>query len=129
MAGEHNIAMEAEGQLIYVFEDGVQYYRSFKPRDFTELIIVHDVEDTASLSDEEKSWHERILERFLMAYRAFTGDISAQSPTISRTIILSSAPAFTNIPRKSFAFRNTKRITNPGGSRHSCRSLTTRDQY
>jgi hypothetical protein len=80
MADEHNIAMESEGQLIYIFEDGVQYYRLFKPRDFTEILIVHDVEDTANLTDEEKSRHERIAERFLMAYRAFTGDISVRMP-------------------------------------------------
>jgi hypothetical protein len=80
MATEHNMAMESEGQLIYVFEDGVQYYRLFRPRDFTEIFIVHDVEDTANLTDEEKSRHERIAERFLMAYRAFTGDISVRMP-------------------------------------------------
>ena len=80
MADEHNIAVESEGQLIYVFEDGVQYYRLFKPRNFTEIFIVYDVEDTTNLTDEEKSRHERIAERFLMAYRAFTGDISVRMP-------------------------------------------------
>lgn len=80
MADEHNIAMESDGQLIYVFEDGVQYYRVFKPRSFTELFIVHEVEDTANLTDEEKSRHERIAERFLMAYRALTGDVSVRMP-------------------------------------------------
>jgi hypothetical protein len=80
MADEHNIAMESEGQLIYVFEDGVRYYRLFKPRNFTEILIVHDVEDTANLTDEEKSRHKGIAERFLTAYRAFTGDISVRMP-------------------------------------------------
>jgi hypothetical protein len=80
MADEHNIAREREGELIYVFEDGVQYYRVFKPRNFTELFIVHEVEDTANLTDEEKLRHELVLDRFLMAYRAFTGDVSVRMP-------------------------------------------------
>jgi hypothetical protein len=107
MAEEHNIAMESEGQLIYVFEDGVQYYRLFKPRNFTEIFIVHDVEDTTNLTDEEKSRHERIAERFLMAYRAFTGDISVRIRMILAPITLSSVPAFTSTPRKNFALPNT----------------------
>src|ERR1035437_2675944 len=75
---EHCIALEGNGQLVYVFEDGVQYYRFFRPRDFTELFIVFEVEDVANITDEEKSRHERILDQFLLAYRAFTGDVTVR---------------------------------------------------
>src|SRR5690349_1091358 len=44
MPTEGCIGIEGNGQLIYVFEDGMQYYRLFRPRDFTEVFIVHEVE-------------------------------------------------------------------------------------
>src|SRR5438874_1249379 len=37
MPTEGCIALQGNGQLIYVLEDGVQYYRVFRPRNFTEL--------------------------------------------------------------------------------------------
>src|SRR6266852_4648090 len=80
MPTEGCIAIEGNGQLIYVFEDGVQYYRLFRPRDYTEVFIVYEVADTANITDEEKSRHELILERFLIAYRAFTGDVTIRMP-------------------------------------------------
>jgi hypothetical protein len=81
MPDERNVAMEGKGQLIYIFEDGAQYYRLFRPRYFAELFIVHEVEDTANLTGEERSRHEHILERFITAYRAFTGDVSVRLPS------------------------------------------------
>jgi hypothetical protein len=78
MPTEHCIALEANQQLIYVFEDGVQYYRFFRPRNFTELFVTFEVEDTTNITDEEKSRHERILDQFLLAYRAFTGDVTVR---------------------------------------------------
>jgi hypothetical protein len=72
------IALEGNGQLLYVLEDGVQYYRLFRPRNFTELFIAFEVEDIASITDEQKSRHEQILDQFLLAYRAFTGDVAVR---------------------------------------------------
>jgi hypothetical protein len=80
MPARDRIALDANGQLIYVFEDGVQYYRLFKPRAFTELFIQYDVEDTGNLTEEEKTRHGRVLERFILAYRAFTGDVTIRMP-------------------------------------------------
>lgn len=78
MPTEHCIALEGNGQLIYVLEDGVQYYRFFRPRNFTELFIIFEVEDIANITDEQRSRHERILDQFLLAYRAFTGDVTVR---------------------------------------------------
>jgi hypothetical protein len=78
MPTEHCIALEANQQLIYVFEDGVQYYRFFRPRNFTELFVTFEVEDIANITDEQRSRHERILDQFLLAYRAFTGDVTVR---------------------------------------------------
>jgi hypothetical protein len=80
MADQHNMAMVSEGQLLYVFEDGVQYYRVFRSREYTELFIVHDVVDAANISQEEHERYEKILDRFLTAYRAFAGDVSVRLP-------------------------------------------------
>src|ERR1035438_1336155 len=74
MPQEHMMAMTSEGQLIYLFDLGVQYYCVFKPRDYTQLFIVHEVEDTENVTDQEKKRYEEILERFLTAYRGFSGD-------------------------------------------------------
>ena len=80
MPGEHRMAMESEGRLIYVFEDGVQYYRHFRRRDFTELFIAHEVEDVDAITNEEKERHGKILDQFILAYRAFTGDVAVRMP-------------------------------------------------
>ena len=80
MPQEHMMAMTSERQLIYLFELGVQYYCVFKPRDYTELFIVHEVEDTENVTDQEKKRYEEILERFLTAYRGFSGDVSVRMP-------------------------------------------------
>jgi hypothetical protein len=80
MPAQDRIGLEANGQLIYVFENGVQYYRLFKPRAFTELFIQHDVEDPSNLTEEEKTRHVRVLERFILAYRTLTGDVTIRVP-------------------------------------------------
>ena len=80
MPQQHCIAFEGNNQLVYVFEDGVQYYRLFRPRDFTELIVAFEVDDIDNLTEEEKKLHERILDQFITAYRAFTGDIGVRMP-------------------------------------------------
>ena len=75
---EHCIALQANQQLVYVLEDGVHYYRFFRPRSFTELLITFEVDDIANLTDEQKRRHERIMDQFLLAYRAFTGDVTVR---------------------------------------------------
>jgi len=80
MPGEHRMALESGGRLIYVFEDGVQYYRHFRRRDFTELFIAHEVEDVGAITDEEKERHRKILDQFILAYRAFTSDVAVRTP-------------------------------------------------
>lgn len=80
MPQEHTMAMTSEGQLIYLFEYGVQYYCLFKPRDYTELFIVHEVANTENVTDQEKKRYEEILDRFITAYRAFSGDVSVRMP-------------------------------------------------
>ena len=77
---EKCIGMVAEGEVLYVFEGAAQYYRLLRKRKFTELFIVHDVQDTETLTDEEKKRFERILDQFIFAYRAFTGDVSVGMP-------------------------------------------------
>ena len=77
---EKCIGMASEGEVLYVFEGAAHYYRFFKKRKFTELFIVHDVQDTENLNDEEKKRYEGILDQFIFAYRAFTGDVSVRMP-------------------------------------------------
>lgn len=79
MPREHRTALESEGRLIYVFED-VLYYRHFRRRDFTELVIAHEVEDVDSITTEEKEHHGRVLDQFILAYRAFTSDVAVRMP-------------------------------------------------
>src|ERR1035437_8601981 len=75
---EKCIGMESEGEALYVFEGAAQYYRFFRKRKFTELFIVHDVQNTENLTDEEKKRFEGILDQFIFAYSAFTGDVSVR---------------------------------------------------
>jgi len=77
---EHCMAMESEGRLIYLFEDGVQYYRHFRRRDFTEIFIAYEVEDSAHITEGEKSLHDKFLDQLVLAYRAFTGDVGVRMP-------------------------------------------------
>ena len=77
---EKCIGMTGDGEVLYVFEGAAQYYRFFRKRRFTELFIVHDVQDSENLTDEEKKRYEVILDQFIFAYRAFTGDVSVRMP-------------------------------------------------
>ena len=74
------MAMESGGRSIYVFEDGVQYCRHFRRRDFTELFVAYEVEDVDAITTEEKERHGRILNQFILAYRAFTSDVAVRMP-------------------------------------------------
>jgi hypothetical protein len=77
---EHSIWMvDDAGELIYLF-DAAQKYRFFRPREFTELFIVNEVEDTNNLTEEENTRYERILDQFILGYRAFSGDVSVRMP-------------------------------------------------
>jgi hypothetical protein len=77
---QHCIAMEGNGRLVYVFEDGIHYYRLFRPREFTELFIVYEVEDIGAITEEEKGRHTYILDQFIIAYRGFAGDVTVRTP-------------------------------------------------
>jgi hypothetical protein len=77
---EKCIDMASEGEILYVLEGAARHYRFFKRRRFTEVLIVHDVQDTENLTEEEKKRYEGILDQFIFAYRAFTGDVSIRVP-------------------------------------------------
>ncbi|HLI85800.1 MAG TPA: hypothetical protein VKV17_17935 [Bryobacteraceae bacterium] len=77
---EECLGMVTEGEVLYVFDAAARYYRFFKRRRFTELFIVHEVEDTKNLTEQETKRYKGILDRFVFAYRAFTGDVSVRMP-------------------------------------------------
>jgi hypothetical protein len=49
-------------------------------RDFTEIFIAHEVEDVDAITNEEKERHGKILDQFILAYRAFTSDVAVRMP-------------------------------------------------
>ena len=53
----------------------MQYYRHFRRHDFTEIFIAHEVEDVDAITTEEKERHGKILDQFILAYRAFTSAV------------------------------------------------------
>jgi hypothetical protein len=74
------ISLASEGESLYVLEGLAHYYRFFKKRKFTELFVIYEVGDTSQLTDEETGRFASILDRFIFAYRAFTGDVSVRMP-------------------------------------------------
>ena len=73
---KRNIAMVAEGKLLYVMDRESSYYRIFRPVNFTEIFIVFEVGDTGNLTKLEESFHENVLTAFLKVYRLFSQDVA-----------------------------------------------------
>ncbi|MFH0792471.1 MAG: hypothetical protein V2A74_00400 [bacterium] len=77
---ESNLIVEHWDKPRLFIDTKSQNLRVFQPRPFTELILACEVRDTSAPSEEDFSFHNKVLEGFIRAYRHLTHDVRISMP-------------------------------------------------
>jgi hypothetical protein len=73
----HNLSMERITALphrLTLERTSLEEYKFYKTRDWTDILIIYEIEDTLSISPPESIYFQKVLNQFIQIYRLITKD-------------------------------------------------------